>query len=191
MLCQKGYRRTFETRLRLFRRSARRTGAKLCLGNGLANGSFRPGLTQWAKDSKELKPKPYSGASANTGSIRGAVSERVYLARSITSCGKRSDKPATSIKFFQIEIVDPNNLKTQDPVGSIYIHVHHDFPLSHFLKFHFGPLRMPFPDHRNVLYHRAHLGPEFRRKLRLKADAVPHARGHRQDDVIKRSPVAP
>jgi hypothetical protein len=33
-------------------------------------------------------------------------------------------------KFFQIEIVDPNNLKTQDPVGSIYIHVHHDFPLS-------------------------------------------------------------
>ena len=117
MLCQKRYRRTFETRLRLFRRSARRTGAKLCLGNGLANGSFRPGLTQWAKDSKELKPKPYSGASANTGSIRGAVSERVYL------------------KF--------------------------------------------------------HLGPEFRRKLRLKADAVPHARGHRQDDVIKRSPVAP
>jgi hypothetical protein len=27
---------------------------------------------------------------------------------------------------------------------------------------------------------------KFRRKLRLKADAGPHARGHRQDDVIGR-----
>ena len=52
-------------------------------------------------------------------------------------------------------------------------------------------LPKPAIDHRKVLHHRAHLGAEFRRKLRLKADAGPHARGHRQDDVIKRSPVAP